>query len=169
MLKTHSSSEITDGGENRRYRYFNVSARKKLCIMLSFTPVFTWRRRRRWWWMNEYWQLKPKLASQMGAEQGMSNNYDITEDKQTNCSHPSIQHIPSLYVNSSQMLERCSIPTLDTSCFRSSARGKIAIQQSRASECSMMYQHSCPEYKITIWENNRTRTASPSISYSNED
>lgn len=43
VLKTHSSSEITEVGENRRYRYFSVSARKKLCIMLSFTPVLTWK------------------------------------------------------------------------------------------------------------------------------
>lgn len=43
VLKTHSSKDMTDGGENRRYRYLRVSARKKLCIMLSFSPVFTWR------------------------------------------------------------------------------------------------------------------------------
>ena len=45
MLKTHSSSEMTEEGEKRRYRYFSVSARKKLCIMLSFTPVLTWETR----------------------------------------------------------------------------------------------------------------------------
>lgn len=41
VLKTHSSKGITEGGENKRYKYFSVSARKKLCIILSFTPVFT--------------------------------------------------------------------------------------------------------------------------------
>lgn len=45
MLKTHSSSEMTEEGEKRRYRYFSVSARKKLCIMLSCTPVLTWEMR----------------------------------------------------------------------------------------------------------------------------
>ncbi len=42
VLKTHSSSGITDDGENSRYKYLRVSARKKLCILLSFSPVFTW-------------------------------------------------------------------------------------------------------------------------------
>lgn len=45
VLKTHSSRGMTEGGVKRRYIYFRVSARKKLCIMLSFTPVFTWKYR----------------------------------------------------------------------------------------------------------------------------
>lgn len=47
VLNTHSSKEMTDGGENRRYRYLRVSARKKLCIKLSLTPVLTWTQKAR--------------------------------------------------------------------------------------------------------------------------